>query len=119
MSEPLAPWPDHLPAVALSILQPWAWLIVQGHKDIENREWRTSHRGRVLIHTGKTPPDECDVEDLMSGLSPVTGDPIPNFTRPENYFDFPLGGIVGVAEIVACVSAGRSPWFVGRFGFVI
>ena len=23
--------------VALSIQQPWAWLIVEGHKDIENR----------------------------------------------------------------------------------
>jgi len=31
---------------ALSILQPWAWLVVNGHKDIENRTWGTGFRGR-------------------------------------------------------------------------
>ena len=35
---------------ALSIRQPWAWLILHGGKDIENRTWATKLRGRVLIH---------------------------------------------------------------------
>jgi ASCH domain len=35
---------------ALPIRQPYAWLIVNGHKDIENRAWPTKFRGRVLIH---------------------------------------------------------------------
>ena len=39
---------------ALSIRQPWAWLIVHGHKDIENRTWTTSFRGRLLVHAGKS-----------------------------------------------------------------
>ncbi|RYG55657.1 DUF488 family protein, partial [bacterium] len=30
---------DTVPDVALSILQPHAWLIVNGYKDIENRSW--------------------------------------------------------------------------------
>jgi hypothetical protein len=34
---------------ALSIMQPWAWLIVNGHKAIENRNWRCHYRGPVLI----------------------------------------------------------------------
>ena len=38
------------PRKALSIQQPWAWLIVNDHKDIENRDWRTHYRGPVLIH---------------------------------------------------------------------
>ena len=37
---------------ALSIRQPWAWLIVNGHKDIENRSWRTKYRGPFLVHAG-------------------------------------------------------------------
>jgi ASCH domain len=37
---------------ALSVRQPWAWLIVQGFKGIENRTWQTSFRGTVLIHAG-------------------------------------------------------------------
>jgi ASCH domain len=30
------------------IRQPWAWLIVNGIKDIENRSWRTRYRGPLL-----------------------------------------------------------------------
>jgi hypothetical protein len=29
------------------------------------------------------------------------------------------GGIIGTANIVACVTKWGSPWFVGRFGFVL
>jgi hypothetical protein len=35
---------------ALSIQQPWAWAIIAGHKDVENRSWYTHHRGSLLIH---------------------------------------------------------------------
>ena len=38
---------------ALSIRQPWAWLIVNGYKDIENRTWSTDFRGRIYLHAGK------------------------------------------------------------------
>jgi hypothetical protein len=34
----------------LSLLQPWATLVVTGHKKIETRSWQTSHRGLLLIH---------------------------------------------------------------------
>ena len=39
--------------LALSIQQPWAWLIVNGHKGVENRDWDTRQRGDILIHAGK------------------------------------------------------------------
>ncbi len=91
---------------ALSIMQPWAWLIVAGHKDIENRTWRTSFRGSVLIHAGKKfdGPDDAQEWDW------------PQIERP---CDFDMGGIVGEAEIVGCVTESRSPWFRGPFGFLI
>ena len=38
----------------LSIRQPWAWLVVSGLKDVENRTWTTDYRGVVYIHAGKT-----------------------------------------------------------------
>lgn len=38
----------------LSLRQPWAWLVVQGLKPIENRRWNTGHRGPLLIHASKT-----------------------------------------------------------------
>jgi hypothetical protein len=38
---------------ALSIRNPWASLIMGGFKLIENRTWKTDHRGPILIHAGK------------------------------------------------------------------
>ena len=48
---------------ALSIRQPWAWLIVNSHEDVENRTWRTRERGPVLVHASKgmTPTEYEDV----------------------------------------------------------
>ena len=40
------------------VRQPWAWLIVNGYKDIENRSWHTNYQGMLLIQAsasrGKT-----------------------------------------------------------------
>lgn len=34
---------------ALSLKQPYAWALFNG-KDVENRTWRTNHRGLLLVH---------------------------------------------------------------------
>lgn len=34
----------------ISLLQPWASLLVLGHKTIETRSWNTQYRGKLLIH---------------------------------------------------------------------
>jgi len=39
---------------ALSIRHSWAWLIVNGYKPIDNRDWSTTYRGEFLIHASKT-----------------------------------------------------------------
>ena len=36
---------------SLSLLQPWASLVVMGLKKIETRSWRTAYRGTLLIHS--------------------------------------------------------------------
>lgn len=103
-----------LPEKALSIMQPWAWLIVNGHKAIENRDWHTNFRGPVCIHAGKKIDASC-AYDLAVEDHPVTGEAL-TLNLPDRY---ELGGIVGVAEIVGCVDNSDDPWFVGRFGFLI
>lgn len=98
---------------ALSIRQPWAWLIVQGYKDIENRVWPTKVRGRILIHAGAKPVTQADYDDFLE------------VCRERRIKDFPdrkgfdLGGIVGNAELVDCVDESRSYWFGGPYGFVL
>ncbi len=42
--------PALLKLPVLSIRQPYAWAVVHGIKDIENRSWRTHYRGPLLIH---------------------------------------------------------------------
>jgi hypothetical protein len=44
---------EKTPCIALSIRQPWAWLILHAGKDIENRDWPTKYRGPFLIHASK------------------------------------------------------------------
>jgi hypothetical protein len=95
---------------ALSIRQPYAWLIVNGLKDIENRNWPTNFRGDVLIHAGITYPmrdyaDDAEIYGRRFGAYPA---------REEM-----LGGIVGVATIVDCVATSDSEWFFGPYGFVL
>lgn len=108
------------PMKALSIRQPWAWLIASGFKDIENRNWPTSFRGPVLIHAGKKMDAET-LRDIIGGEHPVTGERLPRdvFDSLERVSPLPVGGIVGECEIVDCVVRSSSPWFVGRYGFVI
>lgn len=104
--------------IALSIRQPWAWLIVNGHKDAENRRWATNYRGRLLIHAGmgmtKDEYEICRVYSLERGVT------IPAFDELER------GGVVGLTRLTNCLhvhqSSGgdpRSHWFEGPFGFVM
>ncbi len=101
---------------ALSLMQPWAWLMVNGHKDIENRTWKPGNpglkfRGRCLVHASMTIDEDAYpfVRDRFPDLRPLMpmGDAIER------------GGIVGAFTIVECVTAHPSPWFFGRYGFVV
>ena len=58
---------------ALTICQPYAALIVRGEKLVENREWQTNYRGRLLIHAGKS-RDWLDDEDVQEFAE--RGDPL-------------------------------------------
>lgn len=69
----------------LSIRQPWAWLICAGYKDVENRDWRTNYRGRILIHAPKK------IESIAILSLPIPESAKINFhagiLRPELYGD--------------------------------
>jgi hypothetical protein len=96
---------------AISIRQPWAWLIVNGHKDVENRTWYTSLRDRVWIHasSGMTRQEYWDCRVFAEDL----GVEIPAMEKLER------GGIVGRAFLIGCVTKCESPWFFGPYGHVL
>ena len=94
---------------ALTIWQPWAWCIAEGHKSIENRVWPLPPamlRTRVAIHAGLSYEPVADV------IRTCTGVQVPPAHR------IALGAIVATAMVVRCVTASDSPWFVGPYGFV-
>ncbi len=103
--------------IALSIRQPWAWMILHGGKDIENRDWPTRFRGRFLIHASKgmTPEEWGDAWAFSRG----SGANIKAHDAGLRASTIERGGIVGSVEIVDCVTRSDSRWFVGRYGFVL
>lgn len=103
--------------LALSIRQPWAWLIIHGGKDIENRMWSTRVRGRILVHAAQgMTRDEWKDAWLFAAGSGASPKAIEAGLTRDN---IERGGIVGSVEIVDCVQASNSRWFMGSHGFVL
>jgi len=119
---------------ALSIRQPWAWLICAGIKDIENRRRHTKFRGRVYVHTGKV--IEIKAFELLAemylmdkrGIIRIGKDVISRIIEYglPNRGMFATGAIIGEVDITDCVwsqneglSATKSPWFTGPYGWVL
>jgi hypothetical protein len=80
---------------ALSIRQPWAWLVVNGWKFIENRAWSMDYRGLLLIHASQN-VDRQGINDLENYFC-ENGEQCPN-----EFYD--PGGIVRIVDLVECVS---------------
>lgn len=74
---------------ALSVKQPWATLLVHGHKTIEVRRWPTARRGRILIHAARVPDPRPESWDLL----------------PHDLAEAARlgGGIVGAGDLTECV----------------
>ena len=122
--EAYPPFEKPKPVKALSIKQPWAWLICAGYKDIENRTWFIGRkpalggtfqdRGlqlpqRIYIHAGKT-ADKLTIPDFDAIYEKI-GHGI------RWHLDY--GAIIGEVTITGCVKESASPWFVGPYGFVL
>ena len=95
-----------LPAVkALTIRQPWAWAVMYGGKDVENRRWRTAYRGPLLIHAGKNadPDPEAPTRLLWTMADPdAFGQPRAAWQARE--------AIIGVVHLADVLTDSPSPW---------
>lgn len=102
---------------ALSIRQPYAWAIVMGFKDVENRSWATNHRGPVLIHAGLR-EQSADVEDVLRRVADQTGTAL-TLIRNSYHTLGARGAIVGAVTITGDTNSHPSAWFTGPRGFVL
>lgn len=93
----------------LTVRQPWAWAIIHGGKDIENRVANIAgdYRGPVAIHAGLRFDYDWQSAALDDAMRPVRNDaarravaeygPIVRHPWP---WEEPLGAIIGVVDLV-------------------
>jgi hypothetical protein len=91
-------------ATVLSVRQPFAYLIIAGHKRIENRTWATSYRGLLYIHAASRLHPAPMLGDREIEVNPAM---------------LLMGGIIGAVELVDIVRESSSPWFEGPYGWVL
>ena len=100
--------------LAISVRQPFAWAIVAGIKPIENRGASVAGRfrkligQRIAIHAAFNMAD-AEYEAAVAFMRQLGVKP----PHPDTLW---YGGVVGSAEVVAVVTASRSPWFSGPAG---
>ena len=115
---------------ALAIHQPYAWLIIQGIKDVENRTWPTNHQDFFYIHA--TMAKDVELPAWQRAELDRKGMVLPT--------DLPHGGIIGKVRLEKCVERvdlswwrrircrllGKgcidqpdSIWFEGPYGFIL
>lgn len=100
---------DNLDYPVLSVRQPWAWFIANGHKDVENRTWKVAYRGPLLIHAS------LNLDRLW--LDALRAQGLEDFRRriPVNDVAWlARGGIVGIATLADIQERSDSPWWDGR-----
>lgn len=93
---------------ALTIKQPWLWLILHGPKYIENRSWKPPAKligSRLWLHAGKT-IDQDGIDFIHSQ----------GIKLPENY---ETGAVLGSAVLADVVIEHDDPWFFGPYGWVL
>lgn len=94
---------------AIVIRQPWAWAIIAGIKQIENRTWSTRYRGPLAIIAGSS---RASLKRGSSFLAKLDVQIPPNLT---------FGALIGTVELVDVVPAtnARGPFAEGPWCWLL
>jgi len=107
--------------LALSVWEPFGLAMAQLGKDVENRDWRTHHRGEFLIHVTQS-VKRANYEMGVKTIRHISGASVAALVPP--YEKRRKGGIVGLACLVdvisPCLGACSRPWhFHDSYGFLL
>jgi hypothetical protein len=102
---------------ALTVRQPWAWTIIHGGKDVENRSRNIAgaYRGPIAIHAAIKPADD----DAAIWDMPEYRDRLAAATSVVRHRADIRGAIIGVAQLWAvhqavpgnfCCPRGQAAW---------
>jgi hypothetical protein len=90
----------------LAVRQPWASLIINGHKSIEVRSQNTRIRDSVQIYASKSKPRKEDMEQMKKYFHSVLGIDV-----PDNMADLPFGKIIGQVIITSTdICTSKDDW---------
>ena len=73
----------------LVVRQPWAWALVVGAKDVENRSWTTDYRGPIVIQASAA-------KTIVNQVNSSSELPLPPM-------DFDYGSLIGVVDLLDVV----------------
>lgn len=74
----------------------WAWGVLHGPKRVENRLWRTRHRGPLALHCGLSTRSRDIARDLFSSIG---------YRLPS---ELPRGVVLGIVEVVDVVEFAQA-----------
>lgn len=86
----------------ITIRQPWAYLIINGQKDVENRSWLTRYRGPIIIQSAARVGNRDAFDALCFDIERETGIRLP--------LKFTLGSTEGIVTLSAVTQNSRSIW---------
>lgn len=105
---------------ALTLICPWAVLVTEGPKDIENRAWTPPPwivGKRIGIHAGKK-YDEDGHDAAVEILSRLRRGGMSVEPSKWRFRDI-RGAIIGTAVVTGYVTQSTSPWFCGPCGWTL
>jgi len=89
-------------ARALTLRQPWAWAVIFGGKDVENRTWKPRKPFTLLVHAGTAWSEEGAEHLELLGIG------IPEAAT--------WGGqIIGAVEVTGATDDSDSPWAIDGY----
>lgn len=92
---------------AIAIRQPFAWAIIYGGKDVENRsaprQFKAAVGQRVFVHASKA-MTKAEYADAVAFMRKI------GVACPA---DLQFGGVIGSVAVERIVTAHSSPWFIG------
>lgn len=95
---------------AITVKQPWATLIVEGIKDVENRTWSCPEKyigQRILIHAGMGKTNEL-IDNYLNYEQRKSFREMFGFSGLD--FIEPTGAIIGSVQVIDCVINHPSIW---------
>lgn len=98
--------------LGITLRQPWASLVAEGFKPVENRKWFTRYRGELAIHAGKS----CTLQEHKDAVEFLIANDLVGVILP--WERTIRSAILAVVQMVDCVTEHPSGYFCGPYGHV-